>query len=87
MVDDSGAGRSPHEGPAPASDPAVARFRACRWRDELDGGVEYCKHGEVLPYAGRNGFNPRAWCPDCSFYKARRKTRPRDPAEPGDVDF
>jgi len=86
MFDDSGTERSAHDS-SPAPDPAVARFRACRWHDEFDGGVEYCTHGEVLPYAGRNGFSPQAWCPDCNFYKARRKTRPRDLAEPHDFDF
>ena len=77
MFDDSGAERSGDGAPAPAPDAAVARFRACRWHDETDG-AEYCKHPEVLPYAGRNGFSPPAWCPDCTFYKARRKTRKRD---------
>ena len=87
MLDDSGAARSAHEASAPAPDPAVTRFRACRWHAESDGGAEYCRHGEVLPYAGRNGFKPQAWCPDCTFYKARRKTRKRNPAEPHDLDF
>ena len=53
----------------------------------MDGGTEFCKHGEVLPYAGRNGFNPRAWCPECTFYKARRKTRKRDEADLDDFDY
>jgi hypothetical protein len=28
--------------------------------------------------AGTSGFDPGAWCPDCSFYKVRRipKKRP-----------
>ena len=85
MFDDSGAARSTRETPALASDdPAVARFRACRWHDEIDGGTEYCKHGEVLPYTGRNGFDSRAWCPDCTFYKARRRTRKRTDADRDD---
>ncbi len=87
MFDDSGAERSVHETSASAHDPAIVRFRACRWHDESDAGAEYCRHGEVLPYAGRNGFNPQAWCPDCSFYKARRRTRRRDAEGPHDFDF
>ena len=87
MFDDSGAERSTHEAPAPAPDPALARFRACRWHDEDDGGAGYCRHGEVLPYAGRHGFSAQAWCPDCTFYKARRKTRPRDTADLRDFDY
>ncbi len=87
MFDDSGTGRPAGEPAPPAPDPAVARFRACRWHDELDGGSEYCRHGEVLPYAGRNGFKPQAWCPDCTFYKARRKARARDLDDPHDFDF
>ncbi len=88
MFDDSGAGGSAREAPAPAPEPAVARFRACRWHDESDGGAEYCRHGEVLPYTGRNGFSPQAWCLDCAFYKARRKTTPRRDAEDlDDLDF
>ena len=87
MFDDSGAEESPPETPAAAEDAAVARFRACRWHDEVDGGAEFCKHGEVLPYAGRNGFKPLSWCLDCTFYKARRKTRKRDEADLDDFDF
>lgn len=87
MFDDSGADRTVPDAAAPALDPAVARFRACRWHDESDGGAEYCKHGEVLPYAGRNGFSPQAWCPDCTFYKARRKARKRNSADVDDLDF
>ena len=87
MFDDSGADRTVPDASAPARDAAVARFRACRWHDESDGGAEYCKHGEVLPYAGRNGFSPEAWCPDCTFFKARRKARKRDPADLHDLDF
>ena len=87
MFDDSGAGRPAREAPAPAPEPAVTRFRACRWHDEGDGGTEYCRHGEVLPYAGRNGFNPQAWCLDCTFYKARRKASRRDAADLDEFDF
>ena len=86
MFDDSGTERSTPDAAASAPD-AVARFRACRWHDEPDGGAEYCRHGEVLPYAGRNGFKPQAWCPDCTFYKARRKARARDLDDPHDFDF
>lgn len=80
--DDSRAEPIAAEESAAAADAAVARFRECRWHDEVDGGAEFCRHGDVLPYAGRNGFNPRAWCPECTFYKARRKARRRG----GDLD-
>lgn len=77
MFDDSRAERSSPETPAATTDIADARFHTCRWRNGTDGGVAYCQHGEVLPYAGRNGFNPQAWCADCAFYKkARRRNRP-----------
>lgn len=88
MFDDSGTNPSATGGPAPASDdPAIQRFQTCRWHDEADGGTEFCKHGEVLPYAGRNGFNPRAWCLECTFYKARRKSRKRDDADLDDFEY
>lgn len=88
MFDDSGAEPSAPEAPVPAADdPAVKRFRACRWHDEVAGAAEFCNHGEVLPYAGRNGFKPGAWCPDCAFYKARRKARKRNDADLHDFDF
>jgi hypothetical protein len=31
----------------------------------------------VLPIAGVSGFDPEAWCPDCTFYKVRRTPRKR----------
>jgi hypothetical protein len=31
--------------------------------------------------AGTVGFNPEAWCPDCTFYKLRRTPKKRDPDE------
>ena len=63
--------------PQPVSQ-AVGRFRSCRWRKEPeDGVVEHCTHRDVLPLAGATGFNPQAWCPDCTYYKARRTPRKR----------
>ncbi len=70
-----------HDAPTPPSDesnPAVARFRACRWHCALTDGTEYCGHHDVKPYAGQHGFNPTAWCPDCDFYKTRRKPNKPD---------
>ena len=82
MFDDSGAAPSTRDERAPApEDPALVRFRACRWHAAVDGAAEYCSHRDVLPYAGRNGFSPHAWCPDCTFYKTRRRTRKRDDAD------
>lgn len=52
------------------------RFETCRWHASPDnGGAPYCAHRDVLPYAGMNGFNPEAWCPDCRFFKMRRGAR------------
>ncbi len=65
----------------PAVSPAVARFKTCRWRRPPDEGVECCGHRDVLPLAGTPGFDPEAWCPDCSFHKLRRTPKKRDPDE------
>ena len=81
MFDDSGSPSSTDEQPAPAptsENPAVTRFRACRWHERIDGAAEYCSHRDVLPYAGKHGFKPEAWCPDCTFYKVRRTVKKRD---------
>ena len=66
------------EPPAPeaSGSPAVERFNACRWRSQEQG--RHCTHRDVLPLAGREGFNPEAWCPDCSFFKVRRTAKKRD---------
>jgi hypothetical protein len=61
---------------APPESPAVERFKSCRWRAQPDEG-QFCTHRDVLPMAGREGFNPEAWCPDCSFFKVRRAPRKR----------
>jgi hypothetical protein len=65
---------------APAAEPvneAVMKFKSCRWRcDPADG--EYCTHRDVLPFAGKEGFNPESWCPDCTFFKLRRTPKKRD---------
>ncbi len=76
MLDDpaaTGRGASPAASEDP--EPAVARFRACRWHSALTDGTEYCGHRDVKPYAGQYGFSPTAWCPECDFYKTRRKPR------------
>ena len=70
-----GRGRQSLQQPAPA-DATGNRFATCRWRTNPDnGGAPYCTHRDVLPYAGMNGFNPAAWCPDCTFFKMRRGAR------------
>lgn len=57
---------------------AVEKFRSCRWRrPPEDGNVECCSHRDVLPIAGTTGFDPEAWCPDCTFYKLRRTPKKR----------
>jgi hypothetical protein len=56
---------------------AVMKFKSCRWRcDPADG--EYCTHRDVLPFAGKEGFVPDSWCPDCAFYKLRRTPKKRE---------
>jgi hypothetical protein len=62
---------------SPAESPAVLRFKSCRWRRPPEEGVECCGHRDVLPIAGTTGFDPQAWCPDCSFYKLRRTPKKR----------
>jgi hypothetical protein len=59
---------------------AVERFQSCRWRCAPDQGA-YCTHRDVLPLAGKDGFTPDAWCPDCAYYKLRRTPRKREPVE------
>jgi hypothetical protein len=60
---------------------ATAKFKSCRWRRPPDEGPECCGHRDVLPIAGTTGFDPEAWCPDCSFYKLRRTPKKRSPDE------
>ena len=63
--------------PQPALSPAVERFKSCRWRcDPTDG--EFCTHRDVLPFAGKEGFNAESWCPDCGYYKLRRTPKKRE---------
>jgi len=61
----------------PAVSPAVEKFRSCRWRATPDVG-EFCTHRDVLPFAGKEGFVPESWCPDCAFYKLRRTPKKRE---------
>lgn len=57
---------------------AGVRFRSCRWmQKEEDGNQAFCTHREVKPYAGTQGFDPEAWCPECQYYKLRRAPRKR----------
>ena len=39
---------------------------------------EYCTHRDVLPFAGKEGFSPDSWCPECLFYKLRRTPKKRE---------
>ena len=64
---------------APAPSAAAAKFKSCRWRRPPDEGVECCGHRDVLPMAGTTGFDPEAWCPECTFYKLRRTPKKRSP--------
>ena len=65
---------------APAASPAVERFRSCRWRSTPDAG-EFCTHRDVLPFAGKEGFNADSWCPECAYYKLRRTPKKRERAD------
>ncbi len=67
-------------GPAPG--PAEVRFRSCRWH-VTEGAQKYCSHRDVLPYAGKSGFDAAAWCPDCTLYKVRRTPKKRVPDDGG----
>ena len=63
-------------GPSDAS-AATMKFKSCRWKCDPDAGA-YCTHRDVLPFAGKEGFVPESWCPDCAFYKLRRTPKKRD---------
>ena len=65
----------------PALSEAVIKFKSCRWRRPPEDGPECCGHRDVLPIAGTSGFDPAAWCPDCSFYKLRRTPKKRSPED------
>ncbi len=62
---------------AEAPTPALARFHSCRWRAQPDEGA-FCTHRDVLPMAGKTGFNADSWCPDCQYFKVRRAPRKRE---------
>jgi hypothetical protein len=63
----------PERGPASE---AVLKFRSCRWRRPAeDTSPECCAHRDVLPLTGTKGFDPEAWCPECTFFKLRRNPR------------
>ncbi|HJZ77418.1 MAG TPA: hypothetical protein VKE51_37060 [Vicinamibacterales bacterium] len=72
------AATQPVETPSSA---AVIKFKSCRWRRPPEDGPECCGHRDVLPMAGATGFDPEAWCPDCTFYKLRRTPKKREPQE------
>ena len=73
--------------PAPATSDvpqsaAFVRFRSCRWMQPAENGnQEFCTHREVKPYAGTQGFDADAWCPDCQYYKLRRAPKKRQPSD------
>ncbi len=73
---------SPQEEQALPSDaavgsPSVEKFKSCRWRAAPDVG-DFCTHRDVLPFAGKEGFVPDSWCPECAFYKLRRTPKKRE---------
>jgi hypothetical protein len=66
---------------APVVSEAVTKFKSCRWRRPPEDGPECCGHRDVLPLAGTTGFDPQAWCPECTFYKLRRTPKKRSPED------
>ncbi|MEO7274993.1 MAG: hypothetical protein ABIX28_18035 [Vicinamibacterales bacterium] len=64
----------------PTADPAVEKFKSCRWKATPDQG-DFCTHRDVLPFAGKEGFKPESWCPECAFYKLRRTPKKRERAD------
>ncbi len=72
----------PGEGPVTSDRPesaAFVRFRSCRWMQPAENGnQEFCTHREVKPYAGTQGFDADAWCPECQYYKLRRAPKKRE---------
>ena len=77
---DSAASETAAPAAEPAASPATERFRSCRWRATPDQG-EFCTHRDVLPFAGKEGFSPESWCPECGFYKLRRTPKKRERSE------
>ena len=70
------------DGAQPAADASAAntadeKFKSCRWRATPDQG-DFCTHRDVLPFAGKEGFKPDSWCPECAFYKLRRTPKKRE---------
>jgi hypothetical protein len=61
----------------PAPSPATERFKSCRWKAAPDAG-EFCTHRDVLPFAGKEGFNCESWCLECAYYKLRRTPKKRE---------
>jgi len=75
---------SPEVKQEPKANPAVTRFLSCRWHEAQDAGATYCSHRDVLPFAGKNGFNAEAWCPECAFFKVKRIAKKRAITDYGD---
>ena len=61
----------------PAGSPATERFQSCRWCATPDAGA-FCTHRDVLPFAGKEGFNCESWCLECGYYKLRRTPKKRE---------
>ena len=90
-ADDTGAPTSESAGTPsveeqPAASPAAERFRSCRWRATPDAG-EFCTHRDVLPFAGKEGFNADSWCLECAFYKLRRTPKKREREQDRSSDY
>ena len=77
------ASTAPAAAPVTSDNPqsaAFVRFGSCRWQQPAeDGNQAFCTHREVKPYAGTQGFDADAWCPECQYYKLRRAPKKRNP--------
>jgi len=78
---DGTASTEPNADAKPQSNGFV-RFTSCRWQQPAEDGREaFCTHREVKPYAGTQGFDADAWCPECQYYKLRRAPKKRNPTD------
>lgn len=78
----------PDQASVPSLPPGAQRFRTCRWRQAAEDSVpDHCTHRDVIPMAGTAGFDPEAWCVECSLYKVRRMPRKRPPQAPTERNY
>ena len=54
---------------SPTLSAAVEKFKSCRWRATPEVG-EFCTHRDVLPFAGKEGFDRRLVVPGVRVLQA-----------------